>query len=178
MKKMLLLILLAGCTRVSQNDFPQPAIAALSRITISDPASYQPVRWGTPRGWTKGDSAVLLLFNSRSKIKDFTFSVKLDSMQLLGHRKLSDSTESVNTLTARLDVDRHWRDSLRHLARALPVADTTQLGYYLRHTFRYRNSQGRLALDSIDFYVDRRGKVKMAGYRAYASKIWPFVSKH
>jgi hypothetical protein len=143
MKKILLLTLLAGCTSVSKKDLPQLAIAALSR--------------------TKGDSAVLLLFNIRSKIKDFAFSVKSDSMQLLGHRKLSNPKESVNTLTARLEWERHWRDSLRQLARALPVEDTTHLGYYLRHTFRYRNSQGRLALDSIDFYVDRRGKVKMAG---------------
>jgi hypothetical protein len=163
MKKMLLLTLLAGCTRVSQNDFPQPAIAALSRKTISDPASYQPVRWGPPRGWTKGGSAVLLLFNIKSKIKDFTVYVKSDSMTLLRHSKVGNSKESVSTLTVRLDWERHWRDSLRQIARALPVADTTHLGYYLRHTFRYRNSQGRLALGSIDFYVDRRGKVKMAG---------------
>jgi hypothetical protein len=163
MKKILLLTLLAGCTSVSKKDLPQLAIAALSRTTISDPASYQPVRWGPPRGWTKGDSAVLLLFDIKSKIKDFTLYVKFDSVKLLRHSKLSNPKESVNTLTAQLDLDRHWRDSLRQIARALPVEDTTYLGYYLKHTFRYRNSHGRLALDSIDFYVDRRGKVKMAG---------------
>jgi hypothetical protein len=164
MKKMLLLTFLVSCTSVSEKDLSQPAIAALSRTTMSDPASYQPVRWGKPRVWTRGDSAVLRMFTLGSAIQPFKYYITQDSTKLLNPNKLRHSKESLHTIAAQLGLWRHLRDSLSQLMRALPaLEDTTRLGYYVRHTFQYRNSQGRLALDSIDFYVDRRGKVKMAG---------------
>jgi hypothetical protein len=161
---MLLLTLLVSCTSVPEKDLPQLAIAALTRKTISDPASYQPVRWGKPRVWTRGDSAVLKMFTLRAAIQPFNHYITQDSAKLLTASKLYRSRESLHTVAAQLGVWHHLRDSLGQLGRALPaLEDTTRLGYYVRHTFRYRNSHGRLALDSIDFYVDRRGKVKMAG---------------
>jgi hypothetical protein len=162
--KKLLLTLLAGCTSGPEKELPQRAIAALCRTTIRDSASYQPVRWGQPLVWTRGDSAVLRMFALRPAIRIFNLYVTQDSAKLLNISKLRHSKESFSTVAAHLGLWRHLRDSLQQLVRALPaLEDTTQLGYQVRHTFRYRNSQGRLALDSIDFYVDRRGKVKLAG---------------
>jgi hypothetical protein len=164
MKKLLLLTLLSSCTSVPEKNLPQPVIAALSRQTIRDPASYQPVRWGKPRVWTRGDSAVLRMLTLRAALQPFKLYITQDSAKLLSPSKLRHSKESYSTVAVQLGLWRHLRDSLSQLVRALPaLEDTTRLGYYVRHTFRYRNSQGRLALDSIDFYVDRRGKVKMAG---------------
>jgi hypothetical protein len=104
------------------------------------------------------------MFTLRAAIEPFNYYITQDSAKLLTPSKLRRSKESLHTIAAHLGVWHHLRDSLGQLGRALPaLEDTTRLGYYVRHTFRYRNSQGRLALDSIDFYVDRRGKVKMAG---------------
>jgi hypothetical protein len=164
MKKLLLLILLASCTSVPEKGLSQLAITALSRKTISDSVSYQPVRWGKPRVGTKGDSAVLRLFALRPAIQSFKMYITQDSAKLLNPSKLRHSKESFSTVATQLSLWRHLRDSLSQIVHALPaLEDTTQLGYQVRHTFRYRNSQGRLTLDSIDFYVDRRGKVKLAG---------------
>jgi hypothetical protein len=104
------------------------------------------------------------MFTLGSAIQPFKYYITQDSTKLLNPNKLRHSKESLHTIAAQLGLWRHLRDSLSQLMRALPaLEDTTRLGYYVRHTFQYRNSQGRLALDSIDFYVDRRGKVKMAG---------------
>jgi hypothetical protein len=107
---------------------------------------------------------VLLLVAIRPKIQTFTYFIALDSAKLLSQSSLSHSKESSNALAKSVDMCRHLRDSLGQVVRALPALDDAMpLGYYVRHTFRYKNSRGSRCLDSIDFYVDRRGKVEMAG---------------
>lgn len=162
MKKLLLLALLAGCTSAPAEDPTHKAIAALLQKNMNDPASYQPARWSKPEPWTVGDSISADLYILKSRLHQNKELTKTDSIHLASISRLTNDQDLLKPTTARLAEWRRERDSLRQAIHAVPAArDTARLGYYLTHSFRAKNKLGALVLDSVEFYVDKAGRVKM-----------------
>jgi hypothetical protein len=160
-----LLLSLSGCVSPS---VPNPAHQAISTVLqkeLGDSAMYQPVRWGEPQPCTRGDSAVIRAYILGQHLTTFNTFIKSDSTKLIAQGKLSKPQETLKSINTRLAFCRYLRDSVSQLARALPALnDTTRLGYYIKHAFKFRNITGAFVLDSAEFYVDKHGKVRMVGY--------------
>jgi hypothetical protein len=164
MKKYLLLTLLAACTSTLAENPTHKAISALLLKNMNDPTSYQPVRWGKPEAWTVSDSISAHAFLLKNLLHTNNLATIADSTSLQQYSKLPYAQKYLVGQRVSLPKHRHQRDSLRSALAHLPAAtDTTRLGYYITHAFRAKNKLGALVLDSVEFYVDKAGRVKMHG---------------
>ena len=165
MKKLLLLALLAGCTSVPAEDPTHKAISDILRRSMDDPASYQPVGWSKPEPWTIGDSISALRHSLSGQQHLTNLRIKTDSIFYATHIEHQSHTGkfekgAIQDAKQRLVKFRRERDSVRVVIASLPIkVDTTQLYYYIVHSFRAKNRMGALVLDSVGFYVAKNGRI-------------------
>ncbi len=173
MKKALpLLILLAaaaGCNSSSAPDAAarpattplQQAVSAYVKANAAAFPSYEPVRWGRPAAYTKMSEAAIKGVVAMQAFDD----ALTPRNQALANYKAAvarhEAPAQVEAIKARYGKANKHNDSLLVIANSfIGVKDSTRLGTQIVHTYRAKNKEGGLALDSATFVVYPNGKVE------------------
>ncbi|RYF50564.1 MAG: hypothetical protein EOO38_05355 [Cytophagaceae bacterium] len=124
------------------------AVVASLKKTLDDPASYQPVRWGSPKAWRKDDANRIDLDSLKERANIFYDLLKSERNARVVSESEFDKTAAI------LRQLQRKQDSLLH------TADTTRLGVVLSHAYRAKNKMGAIRLDSARFLVYKNGSVQ------------------
>ena len=175
MKKALpLLVLLAatGCnssTPESAADVPaqpantplQQAVSDYIKANAAAYPNYEPVRWGRPAAYTKMSEAAIKGVVAMQAFDD----ALTPRNQALANYKAAvarhEAPARVEAIKARYGKANKHNDSLLVIANSfIGVKDSTRLGTEIVHTYRAKNKEGGVALDSATFVVYPGGKVE------------------
>lgn len=177
MKKRLLLTALlgsAGCSSPSEKTASAPrtnptqaAVVAFLKKTLDDPASYQPVHWGTSKPFRQNEldreKAADLLLEYRhqgelGQLQSEHFIHMSDIYSGTPKKALAELDKAKRVLA----VYTHRADSVKALSDKLAAStDTTRLGQGISHAYRAKNKMAALVLDSAFFTVLKSGQVQV-----------------
>jgi hypothetical protein len=142
-------------------DTLQQAVAKYIQNNATAFPSYQSVRWSRPVVYTKMREAA---------IKGVVAMQAFDEALVPRNKALADYKASMarhdtpaqtEVIKARYGKANKYNDSLLAIANSfIGVTDTTRLGVELTHTYRAKNQQGAVVLDSATFVVYPTGEVK------------------
>jgi outer membrane lipoprotein-sorting protein len=164
MKKLLFLLLLAGCTDTPAENPAKKAVANYLNKSLDDPASYQPVGWGPVKPWTKQDADHVLgqqqleiaAQMSEQALHYQSLVTKIAGNQLpVAKQQAIDWQKEADNYSAASDIASKKAPILNN------STDTTRLGSFVVHTYRAKNKSAALVLDSAGFIVLKNGKVTM-----------------
>ncbi|RZJ93091.1 MAG: hypothetical protein EOO60_05985 [Hymenobacter sp.] len=139
----------------------QQAVAAYIKANEGVFAGYEPVRWGQPAAYTKMSEAAI---KGVVAMKNFDDAL-VPRNQALANYKASlarhDAPAQTAAIMAKYGKANKYNDSLLLIANSfIGVKDTTRLGTQVVHTYRAKNKEGVVALDSATFVVYPTGKVE------------------
>lgn len=156
---------LVGCSPSPAIPWQQAAVTAHLKQTLPVPDSYQPVRWSKVVAWSLGNVAKANLPLARQRLQGVTAELAHDSagyaLVARTATQFGTSTADVALVKQRYLTGVRYRDSVRAEFRQLVASqrDTTLAFYRLTHTYRFRNEQGQVVVDSAEFNIGKQRQV-------------------
>lgn len=156
---------LVGCSPSPTTPWQQAAVTAYLQKNLGVPGSYQPLRWSKVAVWGLDSVAKADLPSARQRMRDVAAELAHDSADyaLVARTAAQFGTATADVALVKQQYLRgvRYRDSTRADLRQLVASqrDTTLAFYRLTHTYRFRNEQGQLQLDSADFNIGKQGQV-------------------
>lgn len=129
---MVLAGLASGCSKMNCDSDPaHAAVSVYIKKNLSDPESYQAVRWGKVEVWTKAQEAQ----SERDLVSALSELARRE-----GRLSAADSLAAID-------------------AELKQIKDTSRVGLRISHRYRKRDAQDAIVFDSITLLVSPAGKV-------------------
>ncbi|GAA4021017.1 hypothetical protein GCM10022409_00760 [Hymenobacter glaciei] len=129
------------------------------KTKLNDPASYEPVRWGTEKPWRKSDAdlAAAATLEASYRAQVMRAEQGLDSLRSKAVKRGSKMEDDIKR---RMMAAAGKADKLEEIGQRLKEStDTTRVGTVVWHVYRSKNKLGALVLDSARFVVGKSGTV-------------------
>ena len=155
-----LLLLAAGCQKSLQMTPDQKAISDYVKANINAPATYEPIRWRYVRLWKQVhvDSIAAVPVGEKEQLarqgmEDAERKLKAMTVQGLSKRELAPYQRTYDERLKEVLLYSRIHDSLAN------SMNHTRLGVIFVHTYRAKNKQGKVVVDSARFLVTPAGNV-------------------
>lgn len=167
MKNILLVgsLVVAGCSTAPPPTAQQAAVSAFIQSSLSDSASYEPVRWGKMAVFRASEAAAADLPEASRQYAAAKGKLRHDSAGYVlvstTARQFHTSDQDVANVKQVYQMALVSHDSARATLRRVIAAqhDITLLGYRLAHVFRANTPEGKRTLDSAGFLINLHGVV-------------------